>query len=152
MSAVLTTQPTEQLVELLTFRVGKLLLGLDICRIKEINCRLQITRAPHALDYVLGVMNLRSDVICVLDFGRLLGLGTDSASLSTRGVIATHEGELIALAVDEIADVVTMPVSELEPLPTNFRRGDERCFQGVHVHQDELIFVLDLSEVLRKRY
>ena len=133
-------------LELLTFRIGNMLIGVDIHHVKEINCHLQVTRAPHAEGYVLGVMNLRSDVITVLDFGKLLQLS--SSRQGSQSVIVTYDGELIALAVDRVEDVITMAPTDIAPLPPNFRHMEKRVFQGVYRLESELVLLLDLAEIL----
>lgn len=133
-------------LELLTFRIGNMLMGIDIHHVKEINCHLQVTRAPHSDEYVLGVMNLRSDVITVLDFGKLLRLG--SCRHAAQSVIVNHDGELVALAVDRVEDVITMAPSDIAPLPPNFRHQDQRAFRGVYRLEAELVLLLDLATIL----
>lgn len=143
------TSSTE--VELLTFRVGKLLCGVDIREVKEIKSQLTLTRAPHAAKYVLGVMNLRSDVITVLDLGRLLRITPPGATAGDRGVIVGFHGELIALAVNAVAEVHAVSTDNISPLPPNFRRKHDRAFLGVCSPAEELVFVLDFEEALKTR-
>ncbi|ADB16742.1 CheW protein [Pirellula staleyi DSM 6068] len=141
-------QVARQELELVTFRVGKLTFGIEIHHVKEINSHLVPTRAPHAHRAVLGVMNLRGDVITVVDLATLLKLPQRSEGARGKGVIVSVEGELVAVAVDQVEDVVTLERHELHPLPPNFRLGDSRVYQGVYPTEHGLVVLLDIVEAM----
>lgn len=137
-----------QELELVTFRVGKMTFGIEIHHVKEINSHLAPTRAPHAPRAVLGVMNLRGDVITVVDLATLLQLPQRGQPSRSKGVIVSVGGELVAVAVDQVEDVVTLERHELHPLPPNFRHGDSRVYQGVYQAEHGLVVLLNIDEAM----
>ena len=101
-------------VELVTFYVGELLLGAEIQYVEEINRHTDLTPVAHAHESVRGVMNLRGEVVTVLDLRSILGLGRTETTKNTRNVIVNTGGESIGLLVDRIADVVNAQWSEVK--------------------------------------
>jgi purine-binding chemotaxis protein CheW len=150
MNAMLeTTAPiSSSEVEFVTFYVGNLLLGAEICHVEEINRHVDVTPVAHASEWVQGVVNLRGEVVTVLDLRQVLGLGCTENGATTRSVVVSSEGERIGLLVDRIADVVTAQRSEIKLSPANLAAAHERFIQGVVELENELLAVLNISEVL----
>lgn len=134
--------------QFVTFYVGDLLLGAEIQHVEEINRQVQPTPVAHAHEAVRGVMNLRGEVVTVLDLRNILGLGTTEVTRATRNVIVSAGGESIGLLVDRIADVVNAPWSEIKPPPANLTGVEGRFLQGVYEMQGALLAVLDIAEAL----
>ena len=135
-------------VELVTFYVNGLLLGAEIRYVEEINRHLDFTPVPDAPESVRGVMNLRGEVVTVLDLRTILGLGRTEAAKDTRNVILSVAGERTGLLVDRIADVVNARRDAIEASPANVTGVEGRFFQGVHKLERELLMVLNVAEVL----
>ena len=102
-----------------TFFVGDILLGLDISHVQEINRHLDVTAVPHSPSFVRGVINLRGEVVTVVDMRTILGLPRGEVTRDCRNVVIHSEGELIGLIVDQIADILTIPIREIDPPPAN---------------------------------
>ncbi len=135
-------------LELATFYVGDLLVAADIRHVEEINRQMDVTPLPHVPEFVLGVMNLRGNVVTVVDLRTILGMPPDEDAQHSHNVIVRFEGERIGLAVDRIADVVRAPVDKIDELPANFEGIDSRFLQGVYVMENELLLILDVQEAL----
>lgn len=134
--------------ELMTFRVGRQLLGIHIDAIKEINCHQRVALAPIPNPCVMGVLNLRGDVFTVLDLGQLIGLSAMRRKPSDKFIVLQALEEHIALAVDRLEDVVTVPQSEIVPLPSNFRTDCPSAYRGLVKCPSELLLVLDTTNLL----
>jgi purine-binding chemotaxis protein CheW len=142
------TAGTEAPVELATFYVGELLIGADIRQVEEINRHLDLTPVPHAPAIVRGVINLRGEVVTVIDLRTVLGLGETRIDKSTRNIVVNSKEEQIGLLVDRIADVVRMQSERLERPPANVHGVEGRFFTGVYKMDTELLAVLDVEAVL----
>lgn len=147
-AAVCPTDASAGELQLATFYVGDLLLGLQIDQVQEINRRLDFTRVPHALDSVRGVINLRGEVVTVIDLRNVLGLGDSQATAQSRNLIVNYNDELIGLWVDRIADIVNVSSADVNPTPSNVNQVDSKHFQGVVPLKDEIIVVLNLASIL----
>jgi purine-binding chemotaxis protein CheW len=93
-------------------------------------------------------MNLRGDVVTVLDLRSILGTGRTSTAAKVCNVILNIGGERTGLLVDRIAEVVKARRSEIHAPPANLPNIHARYLQGVFNLQSELLAVLDIREVL----
>ncbi len=134
--------------EYVTFYVGDVLLGVDIAGVDEINRHVDVTPVPHAPRFVCGVLNLRGEVVTVVDLRMILGLPPVAASKTTRTVIVHSKDEQIGLRVDRIADVVKARPERIDPVPPNLGGVEGRCLQGVYKLETELLVVLDIDAAL----
>ena len=150
MSTAMETPPAarDAEIELVTFYVSDLLFGAEIRYVEEINRHVNMTPVPQAPDSVRGVMNLRGEVVSVLDLRAILGLGRTETTAQTRNVVVNVKGERTGLVVDRIADVVIAQQGEIEAPPANMTSVCGRFLLGVHKLDRELLVVLNVPEVL----
>ncbi|WP_136810692.1 chemotaxis protein CheW [Desulfosediminicola flagellatus] len=144
-----STQVTrKQVVELATFYIGDALCGMDILKIQEINKLMKMTKVPQAPEYVLGILNLRGQIVTIIDLGKKLGLGETDITLDPRNIIVNSSGSFIGLLVKKIGDVVEADMEKLEASPANMRGIQGDFFTGVYKTQTHLIGILDIDKVL----
>ncbi len=134
--------------EFCTFYVDNLLIGINIQQLQEINRHLDTTSVPHAPDFVRGVVNLRGEVVTVLDLRIILGMQSVEITDSCRNVIVNIDGEKNGLLVDKISDVVYANADEIESPPANISGVDGRFFKGVYKLESDLMVILDIAEVI----
>ena len=136
-------------IEMATFFVGQALCGMNILQIKEINKTMQLTPVPQAPDYVMGVLNLRGQIVTIIDLAKKLGLGETRIDEKTRNIIVnTHDGSAGVL-VTKISDVVAAEREIMEKPPSNMQGIQGKYFSGVFKTENQLIGVLDFKKVLR---
>lgn len=131
-----------------SFYVDDALLGIPIHQIDEINRHVDFTPVPHAPPYVRGVINLRGEVVSVLDLRTILHGKPTEITRTTRNVILSLNGERAGLLVDRVADVVTVPGDQVEPPPANARGAAGRFFEGLFKMERDLLVILDVPGVL----
>ena len=115
-------------VEYVTFFVGNILIGTDIRCVEEINRHVEVTVVPHAPSYVRGVINLRGEVVTIVDLRSILGLPPAEITKQTATVVVRSKDEQIGLLVDHIADVVKTRNDEIDSPPANLGGVDGRFF------------------------
>ena len=135
-------------LEIASFYLGDALMGIPIDQVEEINHHLDLTPVPHAPACVRGVMNLRGEVVTVIDLRTVLGLEPTVLNRQTCNVVVRSAGEQIGLLADRISDVVSTTHSAIDPPPANVVGTDGRFFQGVCKLQDSLLILLDTGQVL----
>lgn len=143
-----TKAPRDKLVELATFYIGDALCGMDILKVQEINKLLQMTKVPQAPDYVIGILNLRGQIVTIIDLGKKLGLGETDLSQDPRNIIVNDSGGHVGLLVRKIGDVVPADMEKSEPAPANMQGIQGDFFTGVFKTEKELIGILDVDKVL----
>ena len=137
-------------VELASFFVGEALCGMDILKVQEINKLIEMTRVPQAPEYVLGILNLRGEIVTIIDLGKKLGLKSTELSEKTRNIIVNSNGEHIGLMVEQISDVVQAKFEKIEAPPANIGGVQGKYFTGVLKTKDRLIGILDVGKVLEE--
>ncbi len=147
-----------------TFRLGDRLFGLDLMMIREINRILDITPVPHAKPHIRGLINLRGQIVTILDLGVRLGLErqeifdtSHNIILKTSAELASAQGEsgrdlrtssdLVGFLVDAIGDVVEADAATIEPPSANVSEA-EAFLSGVIQTEAGLLVLLDINEVL----
>lgn len=142
-------QSENKTVELATFYVGDSLCGMDILKVQEINKLLDMTEVPLAPDYVKGILNLRGQIVTVIDLGSKLNLADTETSSETRNIIVNSNGEYIGLLVRKIGDVERTEEENIEPPPANIGGIQGRYFEGVYKKEKSLIGIVNVEEILK---
>jgi purine-binding chemotaxis protein CheW len=148
-SQVENKQSENKTVELATFYVGDSLCGMDILKVQEINKLLEMTEVPLAPDYVKGILNLRGQIVTVIDLGSKLNLADTKTGSETRNIIVNSNGEYIGLLVRKIGDVERTEEENIEPPPANIGGIQGRYFEGVYKKEKSLIGIVNVEEILK---
>lgn len=139
-------------VELATFYVGEALCGMDILKVQEINKLMEMTKVPQAPSYVMGILNLRGQIVTIIDLGKKLGLTDVDVTESSRNIIVNSDNEYIGLLVSRIGDVVEAEWEKVERPPANIGGVQGVFFKGVFKLKDRLIGILDADRVLSEEH
>ncbi len=142
-------ESTVESIQLVTFTVGDIVLGIDIARVQEINRHLDVTRVPGASPMIHGVVNLRGDVVTVIDPHRVFGLDLDKIPNRRRSLILNAGGERIGMLVDQISDILTVKTSDLVRRPSNVRSIDRQFIESVYLQSEQIVVLLDADQLLR---
>jgi purine-binding chemotaxis protein CheW len=143
-------EANRSVVELATFFVGDALCGMDILKVQEINKLIEMTRVPQAPEYVLGILNLRGEIVTIIDLGKKLGLKSTELSNKTRNIIVNSNEEHIGLMVEQISDVFQAEWENVDAPPANIGGVQGKYFTGVFKTKDRLIGILDVEKVLEE--
>ncbi|MCR5256428.1 MAG: chemotaxis protein CheW [Acetatifactor sp.] len=132
-------------IQYIVIRLGDEQFGIDIKYIDNIVRMQNITRVPKVQDYLLGVINLRGEVIPVMSLRRKMNLADDEFTKATRIIILKLENQgNVGVIVDEVKEVVTLAVDEIDKV--QHKNGESANFvSGVGKHENELISILDLG-------
>lgn len=137
-----------QELQLATFRAGAWTLAIAIDQVQEINRRIEATFVPHAPPSVRGVMNLRGEVVTVIDLRTALGLGPAEATRHSRNVVVYVGGELVGLWVDQMGDILTIDPTAIAPPPPHLAAVDRRFVAGVYATDDDLVLLLNVEHAV----
>ncbi len=127
--------------KIVVFKLGNQLWGIDLKYIREVVRVKQYTKVPSATDHVLGVFNLRGQIVPLLDISRILNVERDS---SETAIILNYNDEAVGFSVDSVVGVISISDKEVLPPPTE--AGD--YVKSVVRRGKELISVLDTARVL----
>ena len=135
-------------MEIATFTLGEDLMGIPIDQVDEIHHPLDLTPVPHAPSYVRGVMNLRGEVVTVIDLRVILGLEPAVLTRRTCNVVVRWGGERVGLLVDRIGDVVSAAQETIEPPPANIAERHGRFLRGLCKLETGVLAILDIEQLL----
>jgi purine-binding chemotaxis protein CheW len=124
--------------------------AVQVSRIQEI-IRLQpITPIPRAPDYVVGMTNLRGQVIPVIDLVKRFALGEAQQTKATRIIVAELPNQMVGMMVDNVISVAQIPKSTIEPPPPVVLSVDSEFIQGLTQYRERLLILLNLDKVLSR--
>jgi purine-binding chemotaxis protein CheW len=139
------------IVQLVSFLLDDMEYGIDILKVHEIIRMPEITRLPNTPDFIKGVINLRGSVIPVVDVRERFGFSRVEGTDLTRIIVIEIGEKLVGLLVDNVYQVVRLPLSHIEP-PSELIEGiSEDFIEGIGRLRDRLIIILKLDSMLFSR-
>lgn len=122
--------------------------GIDILRVKEIKEMLRITRVPKAQSFVRGVVNLRGEVIPVIDLREKFNLQGKSDTDNTRVIIVIIDEITIGLIIDTSSEVLEIDKENIEEPPMAIANIDHSYIYGIGKVNDRLIILLEVAKII----
>ena len=122
--------------------------GLDILQVETIEKVMDITRVPHAYDYVEGVINLRGEVVPVINLRKRFDLPEKDRNDDTRIIIISFEEMIVGLMVDSSSEVIQLTADEIDELPKVSNSLDTNFVNCIGKKDNRIIMLLDLMKVL----
>ncbi len=130
-----------------TFRLGEELLGLPVEEVQEVVLVQPLTAVPLAPDLFLGLLNLRGQVMPVLDLARAMGIGERDVS-SGKLLVVKVGGEPMSLHVDEVGDVLDLPETGWRAPPETVALRHRRVIDAIYPLQGKVVLALKLNAML----
>ncbi|MGD8176746.1 chemotaxis protein CheW [Marinimicrobium sp. ARAG 43.8] len=139
---------TDQVMQWVTFRLDGETYGINVMQVQEVLRYSEIAPVPGAPAYVLGIINLRGNVVTVIDTRHRFALAEGEVTDNTRIVIIETDNHVIGILVDSVAEVVYLNQSEIETAPNVGNEESAKFIQGVCHKNDELLILIDLNKLL----
>lgn len=146
-----TASQRDEILQLVTFRLGAEEFGVDIHALQEIIRMQTITRVPKAPPFVEGVINLRGQVIPVIDLRKRIGMPAATHDKSTRIMVVQLTRKTVGFVVDAVGEVKRIPSRTVEPPPPIVAGIESEYIQGVGKLDDRLLILLDLNKLLSEQ-
>ena len=131
-----------------TFRLDEEVYGINVMLVQEVLRVTDIAPVPGAPGYVVGIINLRGNVVTVIDTRMRFGLPTREMDDTTRIVIIEAEKQTVGIVVDSVAEVVDIYSNEIESAPNVGNDETARYIEGVVSRRDDLLILVDLNKLL----
>ena len=138
----------DPVIQLVTFRLQDESYGINVMQVQEVLRVSEIAPVPGAPIYVLGIINLRGNVVTVIDTRTRFGLPTVELTDSSRVVIIESDKQVVGILVDSVAEVVELRLSEVDSAPNVGNDESSRYIQGVATKDENLLIVVDLNKLL----
>ncbi len=136
------------MIQFVSFLLEDVEYGVDILSVHEILRYPELTRLPTTPEFIKGVVNLRGNVIPVVDVRIRFGLPENEVTDLTRVIVVETGEKQVGLLVDNVHQVVRIPESSVDP-PSELIEGvSDQFIMGIGRLQDRLIVILNLTNIL----
>lgn len=138
----------DQVLQWGTFRLGDELYGVNVMQIREVLRYTEITPVPGAPFFVLGIINLRGNVVTVIDTRSRFGLPRGGVDNNSRIVVVEVDNQVVGMLVDSVAEVTYIKKSDIEIAPNVGNEETSKFIQGVCNKNDELLILVELEKMI----
>ena len=138
----------DDLIQLVTFRIGEEEFGVDILAVQEIIRMMQITMVPRAPEFIEGVINLRGKVIPVINMRTRFNKPALDQDSNTRIVVMELENKIVGFLVDGVSEVLRIPESTVEDPPPVVAGIGSEYIRGIGKLDNRLLILLNLDNLL----
>jgi purine-binding chemotaxis protein CheW len=139
---------SDEVLQWVTYKLGEETYGINVMQVQEVLRHTEIAPVPGAPDYVLGIINLRGNVVTVIDTRSRFGLPSSDISDNTRIVIIESDEQVVGILVDSVAEVVYLRSSEIDSAPNVGTEESAKFIQGVSNRDGQLLILVDLNKLL----
>ena len=137
---------TQQII----FRVNEGEYGLDVSHVNAIETLSDVVPVPNAANHILGIMNLRGDVLPVYSLRTKFGLTEIPVDEKTKIIVTKSNGVTIAFKVDEVKEIIGCEDAQLTEFPSIARTPETAYVDSVVNHSGRLILLLDQDKLLKE--
>ncbi|MES2672622.1 MAG: chemotaxis protein CheW [Pseudomonadota bacterium] len=146
--ALKNNSSADPMLQWVTFRLDGETYGINVMQVQEVLRYSEVAAVPGAPSYVLGIINLRGNVVTVIDTRHRFNLPNGDITDNTRIVIIETDRHVIGILVDSVAEVVYLRQSEIEMAPNVGNDESGKFIQGVCHKNNELLILIELNKLL----
>lgn len=140
---------TTELVSLAIVRIAGRYFALDLGIVREFINIGKITKIPCCPEHIIGNMNLRGEILTLVDICQILNLTVANKSQPQKAVVIEVDEIAAGIVVEEVYDVVDFPPEELKPVPVALAQDTADYLKGVADYQNQTLNVIDLQKLLK---
>lgn len=140
-----STMPTR---EFLTFVLGDETYALDIMTVKEIRGYEATTKIANAPDFIKGVINLRGDIVPIIDLRIKFGIGEPTYNEWTIVIMLNIHERIVGIVVDGVSDVMNLEDEEVKPAPEFGVAFDSKYLHGLATLEDHMVIIVDIEALI----
>ncbi len=119
-----------------------------IQNVREVLKMIKVTPLPRSLDFVEGVINMRGEVIPVIDLRKRFALPEAERTDNSRIIIVEVEERMVGLTVDSVSEVIRLSDDQIQEAPSQVAGGKTGMITGVGKVDDRMLIILDLASIL----
>lgn len=131
-----------------TMTVAGQTFGIPVLNVRDVLSPQVITRIPLASVEIAGSLNLRGRIVTAINMRTRLGLPVDGFVERAMAVVVEHDDEPFSLLVDEVGEVLSLPICERQNVPATLDARWRDVSQGIYRLEDRLLLILSVTSVL----
>ncbi len=133
-----------------TFALDQESYGINVMQVQEVLPMTEIAPVPGAPSYVMGIINLRGNVVTVIDTRMRFGLTQKEPGEENRIVVIETEDQVAGVLVDSVAEVPYVRESQIDTAPNAGNADASRYIHGVVSQEDALLILIDVNRLLNR--
>ncbi len=133
-----------------TFRLEEETYGINVMQVQEVLPMTEIAPVPGAPPYVMGIINLRGNVVTVIDTRMRFGLVQREPDQACRIVVIEAGDQVAGILVDSVAEVIEVKESEVDTAPSVGNEESARYIYGVVSRGNDLLILIDVNKMLTR--
>lgn len=130
--------------QLVVFKLDKEEYGVEIMQVQEISPYQNTTKVPNVPDFVDGIINLRDEIIPIVNLKKRFNMPETEITELTRLIVVNNGSRRIGFVVDDASEVLTIPEEDIEDAPPMIAGADRRYIKGIGKIGNRILIVLDL--------
>ncbi|MCI5613378.1 MAG: chemotaxis protein CheW [Agathobacter sp.] len=149
---VIDTTLERETKQYIVVNIGNEQYGIDIGFVDNIVRMQKITRVPKAQSYFKGIINLRGEIVPVMSIRKKMGLEDDVITDASRIIILKIEEKgLLGIMVDEVCEVVTLNVDEIDKSAINTNSAKDNFINGIGKNGESLISLFEINSIIEEK-
>ncbi len=137
--------------EYLSFALGESQYCIDILKVQEIRTYEAPTRIANTPEFIKGVMNLRGNIVPIIDLRVKFGLPEQRYDTQTVVIVLNVAKRTVGVVVDGVSDVVAVPAADIKPPPEFGGALDTRYLQGLATVGGQMLILIDIERLMSSR-
>lgn len=136
----------------LTFYLSGSLCGIDIAIAKEINKNVEYTPVPNSFDHVVGLLNLRGQIVTLIDLAQLLHFKETNEKRKCHCIILKKNAvnsDQIGFFIDKMGDVIDVTADMYQTAPANIADSEDGFINQIIKFKNEVVLMLNLAKILK---
>ena len=134
-------------MQIVCFKIGGEEYGIEILKVQEILKLPKITKLPKSAEFIIGVIDLRGQVIPIIDLSTRFGISESQDSRNLRAIVVDINGKKVGLAIDSVSHVVKVESKDIEPPPPIVKGISGRYIVGIAKVENGFVVILDISQI-----
>lgn len=145
-NGILLDSGTNEL-EIIEFEVGHSRFGINVIKVKEIILPIPVTFIPHSHPYIEGIIQLRGEVLPVVDLKKVLQLGNSANTENEKYIVTEFNQQKVVFHVHNVSQIHRISWGQIEK-PSDMYSGDTTQIIGVIKQNDHMILMLDFERII----
>ncbi len=141
----------EDIVQLVGFMIGEEEYAIPILNIQEIIKPITYTRVPSTPDYVLGIFNLRGNVIPLIDLRRKFHISPQNETADTRYIVMKDGDNIAGFVIDKLTEAIRLKSSQIDPAPETLKK-EKGMISGIGKRDKTILTILKVDELLKRDF
>ena len=141
----------EEVIQLVGFVVGQEEYAIPILNIQEIIKPIEYTRVPSVPDYILGVFNLRGNVIPLIDLRKKFSLDFSRQNEQTRYIVIKGEDNVAGFVIDRLTEAIRIKRNRIDPPPETLHK-DKGMIYGIGKRENNILSILKVEALLKRDF